>query len=92
MQGEHSLYFSFNYPNKFPRIQKCIQATYSNKMCMLVYNSLLFLLPYRFGLSNKFESEFPSALTGKVSVLLVLIIYILACLLYDYYIGSYIIL
>lgn len=27
--------------------------------------------PHRFGLSNKFESEFPSALTGKVSVLVV---------------------
>lgn len=26
-------------------------------------------LPHRFGLSNKFESEFPSALTGKVSLL-----------------------
>uniref|UniRef100_A0A672STF6 Cysteine-rich hydrophobic domain-containing protein 2-like n=1 Tax=Sinocyclocheilus grahami TaxID=75366 RepID=A0A672STF6_SINGR len=26
-----------------------------------------FILPCRFGLSNKFESEFPSALTGKVA-------------------------
>lgn len=29
----------------------------------------IFLLSCRFGLSNKFESEFPSALTGKVSVI-----------------------
>lgn len=38
------------------------------KIGLLMFGLLSSLLACRFGLSNKFESEFPSALTGKVSV------------------------
>lgn len=47
-------------------ISKCVK---NSRHSSFVFNTLINFSPslYRFGLSNKFESEFPSALTGKVA-------------------------